>query len=111
MVLAAEKPSGPEIKRMVVTISATPGALKKSPRAYSAGLRLRPAAVTIFEDGRKDNGMKSVLQTDNIRKGPLEKLREFARAILSASAEEEMRLQHRDFLKVNFKGNDVRTAE
>ena len=55
--------------------------------------------------------MKSVLATDNVRKGPLGKLREFARAILSASAEEEMRLQHRDFLKVNSKGHDARTTE
>jgi hypothetical protein len=55
--------------------------------------------------------MNSVLQTDNIRKGPLGKLRELARAILSASAEEEMRLQHRDFLKVNSKGNDGRAAD
>jgi hypothetical protein len=48
---------------------------------------------------------------DNVPKGALGRLRALARAILSASGEEEMRLQRQDFLKVNSKANDGRVAD
>ena len=51
------------------------------------------------------------MQVDKVRKGPLERLRALARAILSVSAEEEMRLQRQDFLKGNAKPANTRVAE
>jgi hypothetical protein len=51
------------------------------------------------------------MEVENAPKGALGRLRALARAILSASAEEEMRLQHQEFLKVNSKANDGRSAD
>ena len=46
----------------------------------------------------------------NAPKGPIGKLRALARAILSASAEEEMRLQRQDLLKINSNSPEGRLA-
>lgn len=43
----------------------------------------------------------SSMDVHSVPKGPIGKLRALARAILSASAEEEMRLQRQDLLKTN----------
>ena len=52
----------------------------------------------------------SSMDVRSVPKGPIGKLRALARAILSASAEEEMRLQRQDLLKMNSGAPDGRVA-
>jgi hypothetical protein len=53
----------------------------------------------------------SSMDVPSVPKGPIGKLRALARAILSASAEEEMRLQRQDLLKMNSGTVDGRVAD
>jgi hypothetical protein len=50
-------------------------------------------------------------QLDSVRKGPLARLRAIARAIVSATAEEEMRLRRQDLLKLIARDNNARAAD
>lgn len=53
----------------------------------------------------------SSMDVRSVPKGPIGKLRALARAILSATAEEEMRLQRQDLLKMNSVAPDGRAAD
>jgi len=53
----------------------------------------------------------SSMDVRSVPKGPIGKLRALARAILSATAEEEMRLQRQDLRKMNSGAQDARLAD
>lgn len=53
----------------------------------------------------------SAMDAHSVPKGPIGKLRALARAILSASAEEEVRLQRQDLLKMISGTADGRVAD
>ena len=58
----------------------------------------------------KGNHMASI-QGDNVRKGPLVRLRALLTSILSTTAEEEVRLQRQDLLKVIAKSASGRAVD